>query len=111
MTARNSPWMPRPLALAFVAVSMFASACVVVPERYVGETVAIAPPSVRVETEGVAPGAGYVWIGGYWGWAGGRHEWMPGFWERPHPGYYWVPHTWVHVGGGWRLREGYWHRH
>ena len=110
MTAENVRFRSRRAALAIVAAAVLASACVVVPERYVGETVYEAPPAARVETIGVAPGPGFVWITGYWGWAGGRHEWVPGYWERPHPGYTWVPHTWVRVGGGWRLREGYWRR-
>jgi len=111
MRVRTSRWKLRPTALAITTAAMLASACVVVPERYVGETVSIAPPALRVETVGVAPGPGYVWITGYWGWVGGRHEWVPGYWEHPHPGFVWVPHTWVHVSGGWRLREGYWRRH
>ncbi len=110
MIAGMFRWKPRRAALAIAAAAVLASACVVVPEHYVGETVNVAPPEARVETIGVAPGVGYVWIGGYWGWAGGRHEWVPGYWERPHPGYAWVPHAWVRVGAGWRLREGYWRR-
>jgi len=110
MGAVNTRWKPRPAALAIIVATMLASACVVVPERYVGEPVAIAPPAARVETIGIAPAAGYIWIGGYWGWAGGRHEWVPGYWAPPHPGYAWVPHTWVHSSDGWRLREGYWRR-
>jgi hypothetical protein len=31
------------------------------------------PPAVRVEQRGVAPGAGYVWMDGYWGYNGGRY--------------------------------------
>ena len=109
MTARIFRWIARPSVIAIFTAAMLASACVVVPERY-GETVAVAPPELRVETAGVAPGPGYAWIGGYWGWHGGRHEWVSGYWERPHPGYVWVPHAWMHVSGGWRLREGYWRR-
>ena len=110
MSTRTMNWRPRRAALAMIAAALLSSACVVVPERYVGETVAVAPPAARVEEVGVAPGVGYVWIGGYWGWVGGRHEWVPGYWEHPHPGFVWEPHRWVQVNGGWRLRQGYWRR-
>ncbi len=66
------------------------------------------PPEPRVEVMGVAPGPGYLWLTGYWGWAGGRHEWVPGRWEAPRPGYYYEPHRWVHEDRGWRLHEGGW---
>ena len=29
-----------------------------------------APPRVRVETQTVAPGPGYIWTSGYWRWTG-----------------------------------------
>jgi hypothetical protein len=31
------------------------------------------PPPVRVEARGVAPGAGFVWVDGYWGYRGGNY--------------------------------------
>ena len=70
-----------------------------------------APPAPQAEVVGVAPYPGAVWIGGYWGWSGGRHVWSPGRWEHPRPGYTWEPHRWerrdrgyVMVRGGWRRR-------
>jgi hypothetical protein len=41
------------------------------------------PPPVRVEARGVAPGAGFVWVDGYWGYRGGNYAWVPGNWVRP----------------------------
>jgi hypothetical protein len=84
--------------------------CVVEPARgaYVGGVVVAEPPAPVVETIGVAPVAGYVWLGGYWNWVGGRHVWVAGHWAAPRPGYRWAPHEWVRVNGGWRLREGHW---
>lgn len=76
-------------------------------EEYV---VDVAPPPAYVETVPVVPYAGAVWIGGYWGWNGGRHYWVPGRYERPRPGYGWRPHAWVQVGGRWHLRNGGWER-
>ena len=50
--------------------------CVVAPAPgYYGGVVAVAPPPPQVEVIGVAPTPGYVWIGGYWNWVGGRHVW------------------------------------
>lgn len=70
-----------------------------------------APPPVVVETYGVAPAPGYLWIGGYWGWSGGRHHWTPGRWEAPRPGYRWAPRRWERSGNGWQQHGGRWERH
>jgi hypothetical protein len=43
----------------------------------------VAPPPVRVETYAYAPGPGYVWINGYWGYRNNAYAWNPGRWERP----------------------------
>ena len=77
---------------------------------YVGPTVAVAPPAPIVETYGVAPGPGYVWMGGYWNWVGGRHVWVGGHWEAGRPGYRWEPHHWVHRPDGWHMAPGHWAR-
>jgi hypothetical protein len=103
------------LSRAAAAVLLCASlgACVVSaygPDEYYGGAVAVAPPPLRVETYGPAPGAGYLWIGGYWDWAGGRHEWVRGHWEAQRPGYRWVPHHWQHRHDGWHLARGHWDR-
>jgi hypothetical protein len=36
---------------------------------------------MMVEPVLVAPGPGYIWIGGYWSWTGGRHVWSRGHWR------------------------------
>ncbi|HXP66961.1 MAG TPA: YXWGXW repeat-containing protein [Steroidobacteraceae bacterium] len=94
------------------AVSVALPGCVVVPDQghYVGGVVMVAPPAPRVEVIGVAPSPGYVWIGGYWNWVGGRHVWVPGRWDRGRPGYHWEAHAWVREGDGWRMRPGRWVR-
>ena len=99
------------IVLVAVCAALF-SGCVVVPARghYVGEVVMVAPPPARVEVYGASPGPGYVWIGGYWNWVGGRHVWVGGHWEAPHRGYRYVPHHWVHERDGWHLIEGHWVR-
>ena len=103
------------VALSLLAGLLLAAAldgCVVVPDQrhYAGGLVMVAPPAPREEIIGIAPAAGYVWIGGYWSWVGNRHEWVGGHWERPRPGRIWVAHQWVRQGDGWVLRRGHWDR-
>lgn len=107
------------LALA-LASSALLSACVVVPARggyYAGGydsgpavVVDAPPPAPYAEVVPVMPYAGAVWIGGYWGWNGGRHNWVPGYWERPRPGYRYEPYRWEPRGGRWHLHAGGWRR-
>ena len=101
------------LLTAATAAALSLSACVVTPygEGYAQVSpgvVTVAPPVAVVDSVGVAPYPGYVWIGGFWNWSGGRHVWVPGYWSAPRPGFSWVPHTWVREGGGYRLHEGHW---
>jgi hypothetical protein len=71
--------------------------------------VKIGPPAPIVETRGVAPGPGYVWIGGYHRWDGSAYAWVPGKWEQPpRPGARWVAHRWVRRHGGYVFVEGRW---
>ena len=71
----------------------------------------VAPPASYVEVVPVIPFAGAIWLGGYWGWGGGRHQWVPGRWDHARPGYAWRPHAWVQQGGRWHLHGGGWARH
>jgi hypothetical protein len=101
---------------AVLVLSASLGACVVYPEEggysgyYVGGVVAVAPPEPRVEVYSAPPTVGYVWIGGYWNWVGGRHVWVGGHWEAPRSGYRWVPHRWVHERDGYHLARGHWAR-
>ena len=69
-----------------------------------------APPTVRVETQTVSPGANYVWTRGYWRWNGATYVWVPGSWiVRPRPAAVYVEGHWlrrgsryVWVAGSWR---------
>jgi hypothetical protein len=98
----------------FLSAALCASlaGCVVVPDQghYAGGVVMVAPPTPRDEVIGVAPGAGFIWTGGYWNWVGGRHEWVSGRWVAGRPGYHWQQHAWVRSGDGWRMRPGRWVR-
>jgi len=69
----------------------------------------VPPPPVRVEAYGRAPGPGYVWINGYWGWRGNAYAWVPGSWSRPpRARAVWVAPYWERAGGRYRFREGRW---
>jgi hypothetical protein len=66
------------------------------------------PPAGPVEVVGVAPGPGYVWIGGHYAWRG-RWVWLRGYWSRLPRGYAaWVPGHWDHRARGWVWVEGHW---
>jgi hypothetical protein len=67
------------------------------------------PPAVRVETQTVAPGPGYVWTRGYWRWTGTTYAWVPGSYVvRPRPAAVWVEGHWVRRAGGWVWIAGHW---
>jgi hypothetical protein len=66
------------------------------------------PPPLRAEVVTVAPGPGYIWIRGHWGWHHERWEWIGGRWDRvSQPGSAWVPGQWVARGNGWVWIEGH----
>ena len=68
-----------------------------------------APPPPRHEHRPHAPGPEFVWIDGYWGWHGHRHEWVEGRWERPPHGHReWIAPRWEHRGGSYVFIEGSW---
>jgi hypothetical protein len=66
------------------------------------------PPPLRDEVIIRRPGAGYIWIGGYWGWSGGRYAWNSGHWTRAKAGRAWVPGRWEQRGRNWVWRRGSW---
>lgn len=69
----------------------------------------VPPPAARVEVVGRAPGAGFVWVPGYWGYRGNAYSWVPGFWGRPpHPRAVWEPGRWERRGNRYGYREGRW---
>ena len=69
----------------------------------------VPPPSPRVEVYGLAPGPGYVWVGGFWDYRGNAYGWTPGYWARPpRPRAVWVPGYWQRRHGSYYYRRGYW---
>jgi hypothetical protein len=67
------------------------------------------PPPNRYERYGQAPGPGYVWINGYWGYRGNNYYWNSGRWERPPRGRHrWEDGRWENRGDRYQWREGHW---
>jgi WXXGXW repeat (2 copies) len=117
---------PRPwpaLILAALTLGVLATACYVeVPRARVAVgaeyeyEVDAPPPAVQEETVVETPGAGFIWIPGFWEWDIGVHHygWHAGRWERPpHEGAVWVTPRYeerqgrrVYTRGHWREREG-----
>jgi hypothetical protein len=108
------------LGILLIPAVLSLTACVVGvrPAGYVvagpppGEVVVNeAPPAAPAEVVTVAPAPGLVWVGGYWGWYGGRYTWVAGGWHRPpYAGAVWSGRYWarrpggghVFIRGGWR---------
>ena len=71
--------------------------------------VAQPPPPPPAETIVVAPGPGYVWLGGEWAWNGGW-VWMAGHWgQPPYSHAVWVRGYWYRGPHGWSRSVGHWH--
>lgn len=68
----------------------------------------LGPPSPREERMMGSPGAGHVWISGYWRWSAGRYAWHSGYWAKAKPGRAWVPGQWQQRGHKWAWRRGHW---
>lgn len=67
------------------------------------------PPPELVETVPVGPGAGYVWIRGFWRWDLRDFTWEGGRWIMIEKGYrQWVPGRWAYSRAGWYWIDGHW---
>lgn len=67
------------------------------------------PPAPRVERYVYAPGPGYVWVPGYYSWAGSNYNWVGGRWALPpHAHASWVPGHYVQRYGHSEYIEGHW---
>jgi len=109
----NGKFWLRPGAAAALAVALLLGGEAIAPspaQAAVDIVVGVAPPAPIVEQVGPPPTPGYVWLGGYWNWVGGRHVWVPGHWSEPRPGYRWVDHRWEHGRDGYHFHEGHWER-
>jgi hypothetical protein len=68
------------------------------------------PPAPPYETVGIAPGPGFLWVGGFYHWNGGGWVWNRGHYARPpHPGAVWFRPRYEFRGGRRVYIRGYWH--
>lgn len=79
----------------------------------IGVSVGIPPPIMPVYAQPIAPGAGYIWTPGYWGWDPATgYYWIPGTWVMPPQfGLLWTPGWWGWSSGFYRWHGGYWGTH
>lgn len=101
--------LSRKFSGSILAAALMFGVCTAIPAQartWLGVSIGLAPPPVRVERVGIR--AGYVWAPGYWRWSGSRHVWVGGRWLPARPGYHYVGAHWAHWGHGWRLRGGGW---
>ncbi|MGA2581867.1 MAG: YXWGXW repeat-containing protein [Tepidisphaeraceae bacterium] len=67
------------------------------------------PPIVVEEQRPDAPGLGYVWVDGYYGWSGQQYVWAPGRWEMPPSGFgIWIGPRYDRDQRGYRYTAGHW---
>src|SRR5262245_58879663 len=120
-TRSRPPWLSLAVVPSLCLPGLFAlSSCVVEVPRHevmmeashpeVEVYVNDAPPSPREEViVGVAPGPGYVWVGGYWSWHNSNWYWVGGRWvARPRPSAVWFPGHWEPRGRGHAWVGGHW---
>lgn len=68
-----------------------------------------APPAPIVEVISVAPGPGYIWVGGFHEWRGAHYVWVRGYYSLPPRGFsIWIGDRWHHDDHGWRHERGHW---
>lgn len=75
-------------------------------------SVSVGPPLLPVYVPPPMPGAGYVWVPGYWAWDGSDYYWVPGTWVLPPTvGLLWTPGYWGWSDGVYVWNAGYWGPH
>lgn len=86
----------------------FAPAPAPAPSTVVVQTVP-ATPVPPAETITASPGAGYVWVAGYYDWRGDKYVWVPGSWVlTPNSASVWVSGHWQTSAGGYNWVPGHW---
>jgi hypothetical protein len=74
-----------------IAVALLAAGSLLA-QFSIGVRIGAPPPERVVRVQPKSPGAGYVWIGGYWYPVGNHYKWHDGYWTRPaYEGARWVP--------------------
>jgi hypothetical protein len=77
------------------------------PQPPPDQVVVEAPPAPYVEVVPDSPGPDFVWVGGYWGYSGGRYVWIRGRYIHGH-GRHWHPGYWNRGPGGYVFVQGRW---
>jgi hypothetical protein len=104
--------IPRPVRCLVFAVMMLSLAAASFAQITVGVSVRVAPPALPVYTQPVAPGPGYLWTPGYWGWNNDAgYYWVPGTWVVAPVGLLWTPGYWGFADGVYGWHRGYWGPH
>jgi WXXGXW repeat (2 copies) len=99
-------FMRRSILTGLIAATLGIAGCAA---RYVGVYATIPPPPIHAESYGPAPGPGFIWIQGYWGWSSNAYVWVPGQWDRIPPGRHrWEVGRWVRRGNRYYWRDGRW---
>jgi hypothetical protein len=109
----------RPLAATTLALALSLGAAGAIAPTHglaqvsvgVGIGVGFAPPPLPYYEQPPAPGYGYLWTPGYWGWSDYEDDyyWVPGTWVLPPAiGFLWTPPWWGFVDGAYVFNAGYW---
>ncbi len=106
----------RLLPLSLVSCLALATPLTALPSasfaQAVGVSITVAPPPLPVYAQPVIPAPGYLWVPGYWAWAGGGYYWVPGTWVLPPTvGLLWTPGYWAWLNGAYLWHAGYWGSH
>jgi WXXGXW repeat (2 copies) len=108
-TKRIAPTLAGLGFLALIVLVGVTSGCVAYAGPHGGLRVGFAPPALRIEAGIAAPGAGFVWVPGYYDWRGSDYFWVGGAWVRPpHARAVWVAPRYYQRRGGWYYSRGYW---
>lgn len=82
------------------------------PQVALGVSVRFGPPVLPVYVQPVCPGAGFIWVPGYWAYGDDGYFWVPGTWvEPPEVGFLWTPGYWGFDDGFYIWHAGYWGPH
>ncbi len=94
------------LSLPLVAAGLFLEGC---GSSRVGMYATTAPPPIRMEPRGIAPGPGYYWVPGNYMYGSGGYVWRPGRWDRaPRGRHRWQEGRWELRGNRYYWRDGRW---
>ena len=101
--------MRKTLLAATLVVACIGTAAIPAYARPYGTIIDVAPPTPRVERVPEMR-RGYVWVPGYWNWAGHRHVWVRGNSIRERRGWTYANPQWAQRDGRWEFRRGAWAR-